>query len=381
MIDTIVLMLNRDYVIKKHDKFVPNSKGLFEPPYYKFPPNTFIFPCVYKPNDKDYEKFGYLPKITITKIKKQNFYPIMRIEFSVPKILFGNNFYELEDTDFNGVLDNLKSKLEILGIWVEKETLKNASVLAIHYSKNIVLEKGLQISSIINYLAKTNISSSLDISKKDFRNNGTSLTLHTNSYEVTFYDKIKDIKQAKISEKRSIEKYNICNIPFIEHNFFEKYSVLRIEVRLNKKIIITKLLNKINMNTPLTFDNLFNSIISQKIISYYWFEVTKDIYLCFNKANYIDILICLLKNKKLSLKNALISIALMALTKEEGFRSLESTLCEYYSRKWVRKIKSEYISALDTNTLNCSQNHILTPIDKALRIFKTMQKNIKEMVL
>ena len=53
---------------------------------------------------------------------------------------------------------------------------------------------------------------SLDVNQTDYRNEGHSYKWHCNSYEVVFYDKIKDLEKAKQSEKRAIEKDNAIQL-------------------------------------------------------------------------------------------------------------------------------------------------------------------------
>ena len=55
-------------------------------------------------------------------------------------------------------------------------------------------------------IKEANIKLLLDTNQTDYRNEGHSYKWHCNSYEVVFYDKIKDLEKAKHSEKRAIEK-------------------------------------------------------------------------------------------------------------------------------------------------------------------------------
>ena len=53
---------------------------------------------------------------------------------------------------------------------------------------------------------------SLDVNQTDYRNEGHSYKWHCNSYEIVFYDKIKDLEKAKHSDKRAIEKDNAIQL-------------------------------------------------------------------------------------------------------------------------------------------------------------------------
>ena len=63
----------------------------------------------------------------------------LKIEFSAPKMLFGNNFDELTDSDFPNLLTKLKRTLKEMGVFILEDHLTSAPVSAIHFSKNIPL--------------------------------------------------------------------------------------------------------------------------------------------------------------------------------------------------------------------------------------------------
>jgi hypothetical protein len=130
----------------------------------------------------------------------------LKIEFSLPKLFFGNNFNELQLKDFIVLLNKLTDSLRSMGVLTTSEILKQAPVSVVHYSKNIALTDGSTPYHYINKIKEANVKLSLDINQTDYRNEGHSFKWHCNSYEVVFYDKIKDLEKAKLSSKRSLEK-------------------------------------------------------------------------------------------------------------------------------------------------------------------------------
>lgn len=211
--------------------------------------------------DKDWLRCGkYFPKLAV--FKDFNNKNQIIIEFSAPKLVFGNNFEELDTEDFTKVIDELSDRLKGLDIEISKENLEQARVLAIHYSKNIELENATA-TSITNTIEKLDITKRLDIAKTDYKNGGQTIRFHANFYEVAFYDKVADLMQSKISEKRAIESENT-----IQQDFLSKLigrEVLRMEVRLNKPKKIRHIFEKCKINIAnLTFKQLFSNEISQK---------------------------------------------------------------------------------------------------------------------
>ena len=131
---------------------------------------------------------------------------------------------------------------------------------------------------VINELSKINLTKRLDLNKTSFTNEGQIIHFHCNSYEIAIYDKLKDLEQAKISEKRSTETDNL-----IQLNLFDDirikipFEVLRIEIRLNTGRKIKQVLKSISINRDLIFKNLFSSGISKKVINHFWQCIDKGI--------------------------------------------------------------------------------------------------------
>ena len=53
---------------------------------------------------------------------------------------------------------------------------------------------------------RIDLTKRLDLSRTDYRNEGHAIRYHANSFEVIFYDKLKDLAQARKSEKRGLEQ-------------------------------------------------------------------------------------------------------------------------------------------------------------------------------
>src|ERR1700733_2001142 len=269
MIDTIVITLTRDmFEITDPEAFTPSAAWAQS--------NKSQRGMLSKQNPLKQEllKGIYKPRLTLAHCinratAKREI--MLKIELSLPKLLFGNNFTELRFKDFSLVVNKLASVLESMGIITTAQTLAHASISAIHYSKNIYLTDGSIPYSYINKIKEANIRLSLDTNQTDYRNEGHSYKWHTNYYEVAFYDKIRDREKAKLSTKRAVEKDNELQLPLFKklQKRTKKFEVLRIEVRLNRRTKIKKLLNELNIKTDLTFKKLFKPAISKKILLHY----------------------------------------------------------------------------------------------------------------
>ena len=348
MIDTIVLTIPKDkYIILDHDKFSPSTRGFFEPPYYSLGARS-NFSCKQNPTKTELQKGIYKPRLTITKRIRKGYFDIpLKIEFSIPKLLYGNNFDEIQENDFNSVIEVLKKKLKDMDILIRDIDLINARVSAIHFSKNIVLTDFSTCSMVINELAKINLTKSLDLNKTSFRNEGQIIHYHCNSYEIAIYDKMKDLRQARISEKRSIESDSLIQLNLFDNlNIKKPFEVLRIEVRLNTKRKIKQVLKAINVNSEMTFKNLFNLDISKSIINHFWQYIEKDmdIYSIDSKSPSSLLETIISSNKGIKHSKALKLLSAIILGQEVGFRTLRSILNlngkrNYYWYSLIRELR------------------------------------------
>jgi hypothetical protein len=271
MIDTIALTLVGNYKITDYEAFTPSARDLFEYPYRKWGKEV-VQKSIQNPSKQDID---YKPKLTISKRKIMGSFPSLRIELSLPKLMYGNNFVELTNRNFPLLIDYCQNSLSYMGVSVSSEQLKNSKVSVIHYSKNIIIEQGLSCPMVIREINKSQINAKLDNCVTKFRNGGHALTFHSNSYEVVFYDKIKDIEQAFISPKRAIEKDHFQPDLF-GRNFSYSPQVLRMEVRLGNSRKIKDILNKIKIETELTFKYLFDENTSRAVLNYYWTLIQKN---------------------------------------------------------------------------------------------------------
>jgi hypothetical protein len=243
MIDTISLTLPQDrFKILDYEKFSPSARNFYEPPYYKLTGKMPI-KAVLNPTKEQNKKYGYLSRLTLFKvIRNGGFQIILKIEFSVPKLLYGNNFDEVIESDFGEICWQLKDKLFKMGIAIKNvKYLSLADVSTIHYSKNLILTDYTDPHTYLKELRKINVSKLQDTSQSDYRNEGHAFKFHSNDYEVIFYDKLKDLQQAKKSDKRAVENENYTQL-----NLFDKYQpkkpfeVLRMEVRVGNRTKINR---------------------------------------------------------------------------------------------------------------------------------------------
>jgi len=276
MIDTVVLTLDQSmFAILGPKKFNPPASLVYKPEADNIGSRGFIT-CKQNPTPSELRAGIYKPRTTLTKRRTRagGFNVHLRVELSLPKLVYGNNFDELTDDDFDKAIQKLKAILKEMGVYVFEKNLINAPVSSVHYSKNIALTDYTTPYTYLEQLTKLNINKRLDTNRTDFRNEGHSFKYRANSFEIVFYDKIKDLKKAKISEKRAEEKDNALQLHLFDLLKQQKpLEVLRMEIRLNRRQKVNQILKKIDKKIEPTFTNIFNQDTAKKILLYYLNEI------------------------------------------------------------------------------------------------------------
>ncbi len=342
MVDTIVLVLSKNmFAITKPDMFEPSARYLLNEDI-SFGSRAYL-PVKQNPTKKELLEGNYKPRLTLTKRYNNttgNREITLKIELSLPKLLFGNNFEELQLTDFTNIVQILKSKLKDMGIMVWDKYLLEASISAIHYSKNIILTDGTTPHYLISKIKEANVNLSLDINQTDYQNGGYSYKWHCNSYEIAFYDKKKDLEDSKVSEKGSMERDNSIQFNLFNRAKIEKpFEVLRIEIRLNTRRKIRQLFQILGIQSDLTFKDLFSSQISQKVLLHYLNEVEKNrsplLDYKLSKSLLSDILF---NNPDLGIQGVLNICGLKYVVDNYNPRELRAYFAKFSQRSWYRLV-------------------------------------------
>lgn len=371
MIDTIILKIPRGAYKLKKEAFTPNAGILLQP-------GNYLIKCVNNPTATDKKEGVYRPRLTLVKrmTRKGDEIPL-KIEFSVAKMLYGNNVDEVEEKDFEMVIENLHEAMKEMGVLVEKEELRNAKVSAFHPSKNIELTNGYTSSFVITELRKIDVSKKMDLNRDSFRNNGQSLQFYTNSHSMIIYDKVHDLKKP---DKRAIDK----DQNFIQQSLFDvltkedKKEILRIEVRLAKKVKMNAMLKQLGFAIDPTFKDVFKKSVCQRMLLEYWKEVvtSKNQFLFDTESNPKKALDSIFKNKpKITPKEAFYLVGLRTLSKE-GIRDVRAIIERYATpRTWYRIANDlKFLDEIGTKTYHDWVRQIGNSIEK-FEPYKTKQKD------
>lgn len=366
MLDTVILQIPIDYsAIIDHSQFTPSTKGLLEnsASFYKYTNN---------PKKSDKMQGIYKPKLTIIKRGKRIY---LKIEFSVPKLFFGNNLEEVEEKNFDEIVTKLRKILEEMGVRVWTYEIEKAEVLGFHPSKNIPLSGGYTSSFVIKELSKTNPNQKFDLEKVSFRNDGESLQLYSNRHSFVLYDKINDLnKPAKraIDKDQTKKQFDLFSCFKREKSRLE---VLKMEVRLSSKAKMIEILEKVGFTESPTFKNIFKKELCQKILKLYWEKFfRKNLFLFSVNYNPQRILqMILMRYPKTKIKTAIFLAGLYLLCKdEEGIRGFRNIAKNYRPKtNWVKL--SSYLRKFEDEIFSKPLHGFINDIEKAINEFRAFK--------
>jgi len=370
MLDTIILQIPfSEGKVNNPHRFFPVAQNLLavKAPFYKWKSNH---------TKEEKEKKIYRPRLTIIKRGYQLF---LKIEFSAPKLLLGNNLDEVEQEDFEQIVRLLRDGIKEMGATIWTHELENAQVLSFHPSKNIVLNNGYTSDFVIKELYKANVSKTFDLNKADFRNNGQSLQVYTNSHSFVVYDKINDLAKP---EKRAIDKEqtkqqrSLFELIRKEHKRLE---VIRFEVRLSSKRKMAYVLRDIGYTdkSPI-FKEIFYKDICKALVQKYWNDYFgKNLFIFSVENNPQNILrSVLMANPKLKIAKAVQEVGLRILCKDDegirGFRAITEGLRGKDSWSYINR----QIKALGAPK-QAELHGFVRQIEQGLRDFKALKLNLK----
>ncbi len=318
MIDTVILTIPKDKMRK-----IDNTQGHF--PIWTLNSKGRGYEIWIKNTLKEDVKKG-LSCIKLTGYKRgfseyATSPKMVNVEFSVPKLLYGNNLDEVEEKNFPIVIDTLHKRLFEMGEVISKTDIENAIISGFHPSKNIMLFNGYTAYGVIKELSKINLTRKLELTKVNFKDDGNAVQMYAINHSIVFYDKIADLNQNKkkaVDQDQTPQQFSL----FQEIKKKQpKLEILRMEVRLSKKLKMNSIMQKLGFQKSPTLKDIFKKDVCQKIVKWYWNTIIKgeNLFLFELSSNpkqlYKNIL---RKDENIKVKQAIYMVGLSVLCKDEG---------------------------------------------------------------
>ncbi|OGN07628.1 MAG: hypothetical protein A3B86_02195 [Candidatus Yanofskybacteria bacterium RIFCSPHIGHO2_02_FULL_38_22b] len=298
----------------------------------------------------------------------------LNVQFSVQKLLFGNSADEAEETDFEPSIKKLQECLQRRSIQIEDQDIRDASPIAIHPAKNIIIGDGYRSIFVVSELSKVNLTEKLEMDRKQYKNNGHALQYYSKAHALVIYDKKADNRK---STSRAIEEDRMPQQLSLFKELNKKHllpEILRIEVRLCDKTKMNQVLKKLGYSINPTFKDVFKKDLWQKVVQMYWqhFVAEKNLFLYdMTSGPQASIRKIIRNNTTIKPKQAIYQAGILALARDqEGIRGMRKELSAICDRRtWYR-------IADDFKPLNKSQKIIdchswVRDIENQLRDFKS----------
>lgn len=326
---------------------------------------------------------GYVPRVdileTLNKDRNEVLY-VLRAEFSVSKLIYGNSLREVSSNDLDKTLYAFKRALASVGITVEGDTVANARISAVHLCKNVLLPRDIRMQEILTELSRMDISRVVDITKKEFKHGGQSLQIYSGTREWAFYDKIADAMRPKI--KRKYKQRVAQERGIIERGNLQDQEVFRFEYRIKLGASVEKCVNETlerKPKTPVLFSDLFTHDLCRKVVLRSWRELTQ------RPENQLALIApiaglglfehilaeALKKGGAHSLNHALISYGLMSAIRDHGAKEVRRAILRGWASTHPERLTTK-IKAAAALTHGLPYSNSIAFIDAALERFELL---------
>jgi len=252
--DTVVLLVNlHDFKITDPFKFDPVANDIHSKKYR------------YSSYRNNPPKNQYGPQMTIMVQPNQKI--VLKIQVSVPKLLYGSNIYQTDPNDEDQFYYELKRSALKQGVNI-LAPIGNLEVIGFDPCINIELTLGCTAETAIRYIYHGYCTKLYSFDKRDFRDQGHAVYLHTGNWNFVFYDKVADI--LKPSGQR-VDKESKRDNPLFEQ--FKHKQILRLELHARDRRKLKKTIQAIYPNIEIvTLKVLFNEYIWKRLLREFFID-------------------------------------------------------------------------------------------------------------
>lgn len=206
----------------------------------------------------------------------------MRVECSLPKLIFGNNFSELSDKDFPEVVEQLKdminltlrlSKIPMADITTEQ--IESAQISRLDVGKNIPFYSGVKPWAIIDDFKLARIPKPKQFSIITYSGGGTQFILATKKTRNIIYDKIAELKNEKSRASGQLEKDGWIQFDLLDKLQANKnLSIVRVESQIKDAAELRRKLKRVGRDgKDRSFKTIFSSSLSRDLLKLFFDEL------------------------------------------------------------------------------------------------------------
>lgn len=281
MIDTIRLKLTRFKVINTDNFFCgTNAQSLI--PYIDTLKDNKCYWDI--PSDGNYQEYhlksyikyqplGYRPsRIVIKDIPIHIIRFWLEIEISLPKVIYGHNFCELQKDHFGIVINSLYEMLLQFGVQIDPEELATTtSISRIDFCKNVLIQSSAK--DFIRLLQKVRKKRCVTYDRYE-----TSVLFGNRQQGLIVYDKVEEITKVLRDKKynnKASKEYEVAKI-VDAYKKAHGLEIIRIEHRLLNRQTIKREIGLLIGRYPLSLKDVFDTRICSAILQKHWFRAIPE---------------------------------------------------------------------------------------------------------
>lgn len=269
------------------------------------------------------------------------------IEFSVPKLLYGQSLQELSDSDFEMAVSLLVSELRKMSVEVSGQVIRDALVIRAHFGKNIPLPSPITARDALQKLYKADIGRGKHINMRHYDNDGQALYFYASSCNTIFYDKMRDIATP---QNKGVDKNKFKQEKLMVSASNNKPELLRYELRFgNQQSLNAFLSDEVVLDRrvkSMTFKEIFDCDLCKKALLKNWRDIVSGpaSQLAFKMDRPAEevfdaIILSYISGRKKahSLNKALQDFAIYMLVNKCGARNIRDRIERHWTKKsWQR---------------------------------------------
>lgn len=327
-------------------------------------------------------KGDYLPRVEVFETfneDRDDIRYVLKAEFSVPKLLYGNSLLEVTEGDKEEVFRKLKIALAKVNIIIELDTISKASVTALHLCKNVLLPRAIKMREILDELMRVDINKVVDVSGKQFKNGARVLNIYAGVTERSFYDKISDSIRPK--NKRSDKGHIHEERSFIENHNLQGKEVFRYEYRLKRIQTVKREVNAAlgrEAKTIVAFKDLFSNELFKMVTIKSWRELIErpeNQLALFRTVSKLDLFLHILGEAEKrgthahSMNTALISYGLACAIQDHGAKETRRAIFAIWNTDHPERVNKRIAAAAEL-TSGLPYSNAIAFVDAAVEKFE-----------
>ena len=219
---------------------------------------------------------AYLPDVRYLNYPNRNpnsggRYSAYRITASLPKLLYGNNIFELSNDNFDKLAILLQSKIVFLGLPtdISIRDIKQAIVRRIDFGKNILLPESSSVRQLEKILANSEHKINSNFAQVQYRN-GELYREYIQRRAIIVYDKLSEFLKNKANRQSDFAKF-LASVR--RANLFQ---IVRFEVQIQSTKQLKAELKSLKRDQELvSFEDVFDERLARQVLLKYWNEITQ----------------------------------------------------------------------------------------------------------